>query len=261
MRICAIYCVWGDAVLLDHSIRHIYPLVDGVIVVYSLLSNFGEHCKEPINQLDGINYLRYEPDLGMRPVDNERAKRNIGLKKAKEMGFTHFLMLDADEFYDPQEFKNDKERFKNPDLLGLVCRVKTYFRLPTLTIGYDVTLVPGIHKLTPQLEFKWNTRYPFAFDGPKKEIRIDPTRQMNIFEGVEMSETTMFHFSWIRSDIDLKIRNSTARANIEKSTIAQDYLQAKEGYYCQFYKARLEACENRFNIPDLIDAKYTGSRV
>ena len=259
MRICAVFNVWGDSVLLDHAIKHIYPLVDGVIVVYSMLSNFGEHTHEPINHLPGVDYVRHEPDLNARPVDNERAKRNKGLDKARELSYTHFLSMDADEFYDPTEFKNDKEKFKNENLLGLVSRVKTYFREPTLTIGYDVTLVPTIHKITPSLRFQWNTRYPFAFDGPKKEIRVDPTRQMNIFNGVEMSDTTMHHYSWIRSDVALKVRNSTARNNIESSTIFRDYADAKPRYYCQFYKARLEACENKFNIPALIDVNCSGS--
>jgi hypothetical protein len=114
-------------------------------------------------------------------------------------------------------------------------------------------LVPFIHKITDGLKFEWNTKYPFAFEGPKREIRIDPTRQLNIISGVEMSEITMHHMSWIRSDIKKKIRNSSARQNIEKSTIVRDYRNAKEGYYCEFYRTKLEACENLFNLPELRD--------
>ena len=113
-----------------------------------------------------------------------------------------------------------------------------------MTVGYDVTLVPFIHKITPDLKFEWNTRYPYAFEGPRREIRIDPTRQLNITSGVEWSEITMHHMSWIRSDVFKKIRNSTARQNIEKSTIVRDYVNSKAGYYCEFYKAKIESCEN-----------------
>ena len=42
MKLCAIYNVWDDWDLLKYSIDNITPLVDGVIVVYSEKSNFGE---------------------------------------------------------------------------------------------------------------------------------------------------------------------------------------------------------------------------
>ena len=99
----------------------------------------------------------------------------------------------------------------------------------------------------------WNTKYPYAFEGVKREIRIDPTRQLSITSGVDMSDITMHHYSWIRKDVNKKIRNSTARNNIENSTIVRDYSNSKEGYYCEFYRAKLEVCDNLFNIPDIYD--------
>ena len=248
--VVAIYNVWGDLDLLGHSVRNIRPLVDAVIIVYSETSNFGEFEEF---KFIGAKCYRHEPDLNLPPAQNERNKRNFAFKKAKELGFTHFLNLDADEFYEPAEFLKEKDRILKNDITGTVCRTKVYFKSPTLTTGYDITLVPFIHKITDGLKFEWNTKYPFAFEGPKREIRIDPTRQLNITSGVEMSEITMHHMSWIRSDIKKKIRNSSARQNIEKSTIVRDYRNAKEGYYCEFYRTKLEACENLFNLPELRD--------
>lgn len=251
MKLAAVFNVWGDQELLKHSIKHIRPLVDGVIVVYSTVSNFGE-LDPHFEFLEDTYYEKYTPDLDLKPSENEREKRNIGLDVAKELGYTHFLMMDADEFYLPKEFLKEKERFHvDPNLAGLVCRVKCFFAHPCLTIGYDVTLVPFIHKITPNLQFEWNTKYPYAFEGPKREIRIDPTRQMNITEGVEWSDITMFHYSWIRDDYQKKIRNSTARENIERSTIVKDLLNAKEGYYCEFYGKQLEASSDPFNLCSL----------
>jgi hypothetical protein len=251
-KLVAIYNVWDDWEILFYSINNIRKLVDGVIVVYSTQSNSGEKSYIPQNWLSS-DLLICEPDLKKSLRENETFKRNAGLKKAKELGYTHFLMMDADEFYEPAEFLKEKERIFKNDLAGTVCRTKVYFREPTLTVGYDVTLVPFIHKITPDLCFMWNTRYPFAFEGPKRHIRIDPTRQMNITSGVEWSEITMHHMSWVRSDIKKKIRNSTARQNIENSTIVRDYTNSKAGYYCEFYKAKIESCENLFNIPRIVD--------
>jgi len=267
MRLAAIYNVWSDSELLQHSIGNIISLVDGVIVIFSRKSNSGEidTCYDSAKYIGVVNnpheiwtflsvqWENLEPDLSLAPSVNERAKRNFGLQKARELGFTHFIMMDADEFYEPEPLLREKQRFiDNPDLLGLVCELKCYFKNSTLTVP-DKTLVPFIHKITPDLKFEWNTKYPFAFEGVKREIRIDPTRMLNINSGVIWSDIIMHHYSWVRSDIQKKIRNSTARQNIENSTIVKDYLNAKAGYYCEFYKATIESCENLFNLPEIID--------
>lgn len=265
MKLAAIFCVWDDIELLKHSIKNIELLVDGVLVIYSYKSNFGEwlaagHYDEFLNP-GFTTWHQFEPSKGQEPRWNETKKRQYGLDKARELGYTHFICMDSDEFYIPEEFNADKKRFDDPKLLGLVGRVKCYFKSPTLTIGYDTTLVPLIHKITPNLRFEFNKNYPFAWtfvDGVpfthSKKIRIDPTRSMNINDGVEWSKTTMHHYSWVRSDIQKKIRNSTARENIEKSTIVQDYKNAAPGYFCQFYGKTLEACPNIFGIPEIVDA-------
>ncbi len=256
MKLAAIYCVWDDWDLLQQSYNNIRNLVDGVIIVYSDKSNFGEiRISSRIIFVGHTNteVIKVEPDLTLPPSENERAKRNFGLQKAKELGYTHFLMMDADEFYEPEPFLKEKERFfKNPELAGLVCGLKCYFKSPTLCVE-DKTLVQFIHKLTPEIRATWNPKYPFAFEGPKREIRIDPTRQLNINSGVEWSDITMHHYSYIRKDLRKKIRNSTAKANIEKSTIIEDYRNAKEGYFCKFYNQELKKCDNLFSIPEIVD--------
>lgn len=262
MKIAAIYCVWLDDIeLLRHSINNIRPVVDEVIIVYSEKSNYGEGSRW-VPFVDANIKVNYEPNLNLPAQTNETTKRNIGIQKARELGFTHFVMMDADEFYDQNEFEEAKRTI---DLKhGLVCRSKVYFREPTLTIGYDTTLVPFIHKLTPNIKCTFNREYPFAWtseDGKpftnKKQIRIDPTRSYNLNTGVFWSDVTMHHMSWVRSDVRRKIRNSTAKHNIERSSIVQDYLNAKPGYFCQFYNKELTSCPNVFGIPRIID-DYVG---
>lgn len=253
MRLVAIINSWDDFEWLKICIENIRPLVDGIIVVISYTSNFGENRQGP----DGSTYefdpgkpiffRQCNPLKTLSVRDNETRKRNFGLDFARALGrYTHFLMLDTDEMYDPAEFLKAKELFKNPDLNGLVCPLRVYFRSPTLWCE-DITLVPFIHKLTPTIRHEFNRRYPFAWDGP--QIRIDPTRSLNINSGVEFTkEVTMHHMSWVRKDFEKKIRNSTARANLERSTIREDLANAKPGYFCKFYQRQLKECENRFNI-------------
>jgi hypothetical protein len=218
---------------------NISPLVDGIIIVGSSVSNYGEKELMPFSYEVKPGFYHMEPNLSLSAMTNETNKRNFGLDMARKEGYTHFLTMDADEFYEPEPFLKAKERFKNEDLAGLVVPSVVYFGSPELTIGRDITLVPFIHKLTPTIYHQFNKHYPFAWD--KRQIVIDPTRSLNINSGVEYTEdVVMHHYSWVRSDYRRKIRNSTARANLERSTILTDLRQAKEGYFCQFYQKTLQ---------------------
>lgn len=260
MKLCAIYNVWGDWDWMELSYERMRPLVDGVIIVYSERSNYGEFSEIPypwdMNK-NPYSFLYYADDdlhidqrepVFHHPAHSETDKRNFGLEMARELGYTHFVTMDADEVYSPEEFNAAKKLFEDPELQGLVCRCQTYFKSPQLTIGLDTTLVPFIHKITPTLKHDFNRSYPFAWEG--QAIRIDPTRSFNINSGVKMCDVTMHHYSWVRKDHEKKIRNSTARANLERSTIREDLALAKEGYFCKFYQNTLVRAQVDFNIPE-----------
>lgn len=251
MKVVAIICLWDDwdlaYIQIDHLIKH--RLVDDIFVVYSEYSNSGEFSPFIFKDFD-VEFIPWEPDLGLTPMVNETNKRNYALEKAIDYGFTHFIVTDADEYYHPEHFHMGKEILKEiPELNGIVVPSQVYFKNPKLTIGLDTTLVPFIHKITPELKHSFNRNYPYAWQEGK--IRIDPTRSMNINDGVIFKpEIVMHHYSWVRLDYEKKIRNSTARANIERSTIRQDLVLAKEGYFCNFYGKVLHTAANHFNLPE-----------
>lgn len=245
MKLAAIYNVWHDWDLLTHSVRNIRPLVDGVIIIASTHSNYGEYSPIPDEFKNEELFLR-EPKFNI-PMHSETDKRNYGLQIAREKGYTHFLSIDADEFYQAEPFLKQKEKFKN-NLKGLVCLCQTYFGSPKLTIGLDITLVPFIHELTPTIQHEFNRNYPFAWING--QIRIDPTRSLNINSGVEKTDLVMHHFSWVRKDYGLKIRNSSARKNLERSCILQDLLHSKEGYFVEYYQRPLARATTDFGIPE-----------
>lgn len=244
MRLVAIYNVWSDWDLLKYSLENIVPLTDGVIIVASESSNYGEISPIP----DWKNIYKREPQF-KEPRLSETDKRNYGIRIARQQGYTHFLSMDADEFYEAGPFLKEKRKFENPDLAGLVCQCQTYFKSPHLTIGLDTTLVPFIHKLTPTICHEFNRGYPYAWDNTG--IRIDPTRSMNITSGVEMTDLKMHHMSWVRKDYQSKIRNSTARRTLERSDILNALVQAKEGYFVDFYKRHLQRSSVDFGIPEI----------
>lgn len=251
MKLCAIYNVWADWDLLTYSIENIFQQVNGIIVIYSRKSNYGEQCDPPSNlKFPGnVEIFQREP-IHALPLHSETDKRNYGLEVAIKKGYTHFIMLDSDEFYDPEQFLKEKQRFiDNPDLAGLVCASRVYVKSPSLTIGIDTTRVPFIHKITPTLKHEFNRNYPFAWEG--KSIRIDPTRSLNINSGVEWSDIVMDHYSWVRSDIDRKIRNSTAKANIERTNIRKNFFHLKEGDVCELYPGKpLVRVQVKYGLPE-----------
>lgn len=255
MKLAAVYNVWGDtACLLKHSVNAIRPYVDGVIIVYSQQSNYGEYTgidylKEV--EVDGVYFIKsdhYTYSSG-GASSMETTKRNVGLQAAREHGYTHIITMDGDEFYTPSDLLNARNIIEaDTSLNGIVVKSQVYFKRPDLTIGLDTTLVPFIHKITPTLTYQMNRKYPYAW--VDNVIRIDPTRQFNITSGVMMSKNIiMHHYSYVRKDLEIKIRNSSARGNIENSTIREDWANAKEGYFCKFYGKTLTKCPNLFDLP------------
>lgn len=244
MKLVAIYNVWDDYDWLEISTKKLETLVDGFIIVASEKSNWGEISPIPEKWKNKI-HIR-EPFFN-HPLNCETDKRNYGLSLAKKEGYTHFISLDADEVYEAEPFQKAKERFHvEPDLQGLVCATQVYFKSPGLTIGLDSTLVPFIHKLSPSLRHEFNRNYPYAWEG--NQIKIDPSRSLNLNAGVKWDNIIMHHFSHCRIDYEKKIRNSTARNNLQKSSIMQSYLQAKAGSYCDFYRKSLVPATVDFGI-------------
>jgi hypothetical protein len=245
MRCVAIFHCWGDWNLLRHAVDNIRQCVEGIIIIGSTRSNYNEYFAIPSAWHNDELHVR-EPKFHI-PMHSETDKRNYGIQIARAAGYTHFITMDADEFYIPEDFLKAKQRFHvEPDLEGLVCATQVYFGSPRLTTGLDVTLVPHIHKLTPTIKHEFNRRFPYAWNNG--QIKIDPTRSLNINSGVKWDDVVMHHYSWVRDDYQRKIRNSTARSNLERSTILQDLLHAKEGYYCEFYRKSLVPATVDFGI-------------
>lgn len=249
MKLCVVYNVWFDAIeLLPYSIKNMRECgVDGVIIIWSEASNYNEVYKNYLPIVEDCHIFQREP-IFHHPMDSETDKRNFGLQKARELGYTHFLAADSDEFYEPDQFKKVRNYIETTGVKGIVCASKVYFKKPTLTIGKDRTLIPFIHQIQQGIKHEFNRKYPYAFD--KNGICIDPTRTMSITTGVEYTEdVVLHHLSWVRRDIEVKIRNSTARNNIEKSTLRKDYKNADAGLYCQYYQSTLVKCTNMFGVP------------
>lgn len=240
-KLAAIYNCWDGIELLRGSMLCLKDHVDLFIIVWQDVSNFGElYSPIPDMDLSGFSNVilqRYDPVIG-NGAFNEKKKRNIGLNIAMREGCTHFLHIDCDEFY--EDFGRAKELYLQSENRGSVCKLYTYFKLPTLRFETpDGYFLPFIHELRPETQ-AGVSKYPFY---------CDPTRRINEVNVIELP-VFMHHFSWVRKDIERKCRNSSAKENIERGKMLQDYYSEDvgEGFYVRDYDKKLTVVPDLFNI-------------
>lgn len=253
MKLVSIVNAWADTIeFMPSFISNHLQFSDAIIIVWSQNSNHwnkNDRILEYIlsNNIDSrVFFYQLEPVIKLKPLVNETRKRNYGIDIAKMNGFSHFILCDFDEMYEPELMNNEKKRFDNPNLNGLVHPLKVYIKNPTLWCD-DHTLVCGIHKLNKSTYCGNFAEYPFAYDS-KGNAHIDPSRRLSYTSGIEMSEVYMHHFSYVRKDINLKINNSSANLKRSKSVILEELRDAKPGYVSRLYHQELKECPNYFNI-------------
>lgn len=250
MKLGIIYNIFDGEELIGASIDCLFDHVDLIIIVYQTISNFGEEYNPLLNisELHGgkIEFLRYDPDLSLGAMTNERIKRNIGLEFAKVNHCTHFLHIDTDEFYD--DFKSCKEIYRRSRHSGSVCRMHTYFKKPTLRFDRpEDYFVPFIHELRPDT-ITGNSSYKFW---------CDPTRTVNEQDVVELP-IFMHHFSWCRKDIMRKMRNSSANMTdnrvLKNNLILEDYNspELKEGFFVRNWNRHLVEVDDKFGLSTIL---------
>lgn len=240
MKLACIINVWDGTEILKYSMKSVKDRVDIFIIVFQNISNFGEYSP-PLSEmeLEGYKYrlIYYSPKewVGFK---NEREKRNLGLMKARELECTHFFFLDVDECY--LNFSRAVNEYIESGADGSVCNMYTYFKEPTLRFeNFDNYYVPFIHKLHP------NT----LAGAPVYPYYVDPTRKVSSSNVVLISEP-MHHFSYVRKDIDKKVRNSSAKSNIEKSNLLRDYYDPSvgPGFFVKDFNQKLIEVPNHFKI-------------
>lgn len=242
IRIAAIYNVWIDSIeLLRGSINCIKDHVDHIIIVYQQTSNYGEEA-DTLSALTDIIKDREVMLFNFKPLRNqpasinEKAKRNIGLDIARSVGASHFLHMDSDEYY--FDFGNCKNLYIESGHAGSVVSLYTYFKKPIWRLETpEAYFVPFIHKLHEHT-ISGAATYPYY---------VDPTRTINETDVVQL-QLKMHHFSWVRKDIGFKVRNSSAKRNIDKSHFVEDWNNASAGMYVRDYHSRLIEVPNLFNI-------------
>lgn len=237
MKIGAVWNVFDGSEHLPASIRCISGAVDHCAAIVQDVSNWGEQDKTGQNVVEALNRegvlhqaIHFTPPYranDWRGAYNlEREKRRLGALALLEAGCTHGIILDCDEFYHPAEFAREVEEYKtgNNHLYARFHPIYVYFKQPNWRFERpDITLVPGLFPLNKYIKFGIS-------EGPWEKLKlvVDPTRRMTC-PGVKKSAMFMHHFSYIRNDLSQKFRNSTARENLNKASVREEYENAGLG--------------------------------
>jgi len=242
MVLGAVINAWDGCELLRGAMTCLKGHVDHYIIVYQTRSNFGEEynpihdIQAAIEGFDNVKLVEYTPVMYKRENTgrrNEKAKRNLGIDWARKLGCSHFLALDVDEYY--EDFGAAKQAYIDSNHHGSVVKMWTYFKKPTWRLEEpEQYYVPFIHRLTH------NTMV-----GPEYPFYVDRTRRVNQMDVVLLEGIMMHHFSWVRSDIGRKCRNSSAKTLMQWMP---EYEAAEVGKRLKMYDQRLIEVPNLFNI-------------
>lgn len=210
MRLAAIYNVFDGLELLEGSIRCIYPLCSKVIIQFQIVSNTGERddaVTDFVADLKAryaqVELMEYRPESGLPPGINEFRKRAAGIRAARAGGATHYMLMDCDEYYVTADLDRARQRILEGGYDSSVCRLYTYYRSPCYRLSpMEDYYVPLIHDVRLDLAHS----YPVPVDPTRKSLG----KRLCVFDPTEL---VMHHYSWVRSDIAKKLRNSSARRN------------------------------------------------
>ncbi len=201
------------------SIKSIRDSVDFVCLVYQNISNKGNNISE--EALDTISDLRsnklvdnfycYHPNLYVSAQENEIEKRKIGLNIVRKMRMSHFMTMDADEFYRKTELDFAKEFIAQKNILNSTVHSYMHIKSPTRR-ALDTTLVPFITKIT----------HSTALSKKYFVKNVDPTRRfvcksplyLNPFKKSHYlfphNVVAMYHMNLVRKDnLKSKLQNSS----------------------------------------------------
>jgi len=247
MKLGVGYNIWDCEELLERSIESIRPNVDFVVVVYQEISNFGTKCSPYLTKL--LNELKekklideiikYDTKFKWNSIEresiisknaskddyggdknqigtqflNEVEKRELGRKAAENFGCTHFMTMDADEFYLKDQMKNAKEFILKNNLQATACRMRILFKEAIYEfLPFDNSnAVPFICKIEKNRNFRLAV---------PSNILLDPTRKVENAEITLLDRgiVEMYHMSFVRKDIRSKLNNVSNKANYISNT-------------------------------------------
>ena len=208
--------------LLEDLITEIRDQVDHVAAIWQKRS----YWKNPMSRSDKMELdrlvemglinelIEFKPNYTKYSREQECDKRNMGIELMKQNGSSHILNIDADEFYDAEQFRYGKNLINQKGYGITYCSYVNYYR------DFEHYLV---YPFRPFVPFIHSTFFRYTYQGPAPGP-TDPTRRINnpsnlgtyIFTDGELR---MGHAAWIRRDIRKKLVNWSAKNHFDKKVL------------------------------------------
>lgn len=241
MKLAAGYIVFDGLETLEASIKSIRKSVDIVIVSYQTKSWRGNAASPKLiptlqelkakGLIDEImEFTRFQssslvtPDEVIRAKTYECLKRQSVLAKALSMGATHYLSMDADEFYVKEQFDWAKKEIIKDSLQATAVKYINYLT-PELHQGYSRFQVPFIYEIGPR-SMHHLRQLIFGDIDPTRGLIDDNYSRSRIFE---RDKITMHHMELVRENVLAKYENANRyfRNRKDLPTLVEDINQAK----------------------------------
>jgi hypothetical protein len=218
------------------------PHVDEVQLCWQGISNKGEKraCVEVFCRgLTGekVTMLEFSPDLTAKTKHNEAAKLQMRIDYAKKHGFTHFIGMACDHFYDPEQIEAAKLAVVNNGYDITFTRMFTYYKQINWRVDpIEDYMCPFITKISPGTTV--------GRSGGNYPVRVDPSTQIfpwsNPYIFGEL-EVMLHHYSMVRVDIEEKFRNAAASIRWKPEQIERfikEFENAKLGDEISYFHGR-----------------------
>lgn len=201
-----------------------------------------------------LSYLKQEKFDPKTPRLIETEKRNMMIQHLEDVGCSHDIIIDSDEFYDHDEFVRAKQFFNDNTIEVSYCQYINFYRD---TMHYMVWTVKAFVPFIADIRFRF--LYTDNFMLPS-----DPTRRYNIpvddkckeFYVYPWNELHMNHLSWIRLDITKKLDAWSAKRYFDnipnfRERILDRYYNYKDGLNAiiMFMVPNYEVCVNKLDKP------------
>ena len=242
MKLSAGYVVFDGLETLEKSIRSIRQSVDFVLVSYQTVSWGNTNCSPNLvptleklkkeGLIDEImEFTKFRPSSLTTAEDVLRAKvyecnkRQSLLERSLALGATHYLSMDADEFYVKDEFDEAKKQIIDNNLHATAVKYINYVT-PTLHQGYSKFKVPFIYTIGSTSRHH-SVQFMFSDIDPTRGIADDSYERSRVFDP---GTITMHHMEMIREDLVGKYQASSRFFRNRKllPTLSEDIERAKD---------------------------------
>jgi hypothetical protein len=279
MKLAAGYVVFDGLETLEHSIKSIRESVDIIIVSYQRVSWGNTQCSADLipklkslkerGLIDDImeftNFIPSSlvtPEEVLRAKSYETLKRQSTLDRALALGATHYMSIDADEFYIKSQFDEAKRQIIDEGLQATAVRYINYLT-PTLNQGLSKFRVPFIYEIGPRSRHS-AVQFMFGDIDPTRGISDDSHSKARIFS---TDVIVMHHMEMVRKDLVGKYSASSRffRDRSALPVLAEDIQTAQQTGELQFRaihfgdslsglntKFELIECDDQFGLSGLL---------